>query len=73
MGGKAQALPDGHPRRIADGKNAFRKMSDYQRAKFITWINLEIPGWSLMVECPAHGWQCVDGFCETQRNRGLGT
>jgi hypothetical protein len=41
MGGKAQALPDGHPRRMADGKNAWRKMDNDQRIAFLTWISQE--------------------------------
>ena len=34
-----KALPDGAPRRLSDGRNAWRKMSDAQRAEFIAWIN----------------------------------
>jgi len=38
MGGKAKALPDGHPRRMADAKNAWRKMDSGQREAFLVWI-----------------------------------
>ena len=31
-------LADGHPRRMADGKNAFRKMSREQREEFVIWM-----------------------------------
>ena len=37
-----KTLPDGAPRRMADGKNAFRKMSDEQRGKYLRWIAVEI-------------------------------
>lgn len=33
-----KTLPDGAPRRMADGKNAWRKMSDEQRFEFLRWI-----------------------------------
>jgi hypothetical protein len=41
MGGKAKALPDGHPRRMSDGKNAWRKMTNEQRVEFLQWITDE--------------------------------
>ena len=31
-------LRDGHPRRMSDARNAWRKMSDEQRAEFIAFI-----------------------------------
>jgi hypothetical protein len=31
-------LADGHPRRMADGKNAFRKMTADQRERFGEWM-----------------------------------
>jgi len=31
-------LADGHPRRMADGKNAFRKMTADQRERFVEWM-----------------------------------
>ncbi len=31
-------LQDGHPRRLSDGRNAFRKMNAEQRAIFISWM-----------------------------------
>ena len=34
-------LADGHPRRMADGKNAFRKMSRAQRAEYAAWLHME--------------------------------
>lgn len=34
-----KTLPDGAPRRLSDGRNAWRKMSDAQRAEFIAWID----------------------------------
>jgi len=33
-----KTVPDGSPRRMADGKNAFRKMNDDQREAFLDWI-----------------------------------
>jgi len=33
-----QVLRDGHPRRMSDGRNAWRKMSDEQRVLFLAWI-----------------------------------
>jgi hypothetical protein len=36
-GKKLAVLADGHPRRMADGKNAWRKMSDEQRVDFLQW------------------------------------
>ena len=32
-----KVLQDGHPRRMSDGKNAFRKMNAEQRAEFLSW------------------------------------
>jgi len=37
-GKKLQVLPDGAPRRMSDGRNAVRKMSEEQRAEFIRWM-----------------------------------
>ena len=37
-GNKLKTIPDNHPRRMADGKNAFRKMSDSQRDTFVIWM-----------------------------------
>ena len=40
-GGKTlKVLEDGHPRRMADARNAWRKMSDKQREDFLDWIGL---------------------------------
>ena len=37
--GKAlRQLPDGAPRRLSDGRNAWRKMDEAQRAEFLSWI-----------------------------------
>lgn len=37
-GKKLQVLADGHPRRLADGRNAWRKMSEAQRRTFLAWV-----------------------------------
>ncbi len=37
-GKKLAVLADGHPRRLADGRNAWRKMNDEQRAEFLVWL-----------------------------------
>ncbi len=34
-----KTLPDGHPRRLADGRNAWRKMTGEQRREFFNWIS----------------------------------
>ena len=74
-GKKLTVLRDGHPRRMADARNAWRKMSDDQRLDFIGWM-LEWDGWSdprvkaavagarLQQAQPAEApeWQCAD--CE---------
>lgn len=40
--GKAlKTVSGGSPRRIADGKNAFRKMSPDQRAEYLKWLKSE--------------------------------
>ncbi|MAG24503.1 hypothetical protein CMI47_02890 [Candidatus Pacearchaeota archaeon] len=40
-GGKTlKVLEDGHPRRMADARNAWRKMSDEQREDFLAWMGL---------------------------------
>lgn len=36
-----KTLPDGAPRRMADGKNAFRKMTPAQRNEFLDWVMAE--------------------------------
>lgn len=33
-----KVLRDGHPRRMSDARNAWRKMSDAQRRQFLAWI-----------------------------------
>ena len=38
---KLTVLPDGAPRRLSDGRNAFRKMSPDQQAIFLSWIVVE--------------------------------
>ena len=38
QGKTLKVLRDGHPRRLADGRNAWRKMSDEQRGEFLAWI-----------------------------------
>ncbi len=42
-GKKLKVLPDGHPRRMSDGKNAWRKMDDEQRREFLHWIFEDSP------------------------------
>jgi predicted Fe-S protein YdhL (DUF1289 family) len=43
-GGKTlKVLQDGHPRRMADARNAWRKMSDEQREDFLAWMGLRRP------------------------------
>ena len=37
-GKKLAVLADGHPRRLADGRNAWRKMNDEQRTEFLGWV-----------------------------------
>lgn len=37
-GQKLKTLEDGDPRRMSDGKNAWRKMNDEQRETFLDWI-----------------------------------
>jgi len=37
-GNKLNVIPDGHPRRMADGKNAWRKMNEEQRIRFVSWL-----------------------------------
>ena len=37
-GTTCKVLGDGHPRRMPDGKNAYRKMSPDQRVVFLAWI-----------------------------------
>ena len=37
-GKKLAVLPDGAPRRMSDGRNAYRKMSAEQRRTFLDWI-----------------------------------
>ncbi len=37
-GKKLAVLADGHPRRLADGRNAWRKMSNEQRLVFLEWL-----------------------------------
>ncbi len=34
-------LPDGAPRRLSDGRNAWRKMNDEQRAEFLRFLASE--------------------------------
>tara|TARA_R110002020_G_scaffold381683_1_gene592570 strand:+ start:292 stop:921 length:630 start_codon:yes stop_codon:yes gene_type:complete len=36
-GKKLKVLQDGHPRRMSDGKNAWRKMTTEQRLEFLAW------------------------------------
>ena len=37
-GKKLKVLPDGDPRRMRDGKSAWRKMDEEQRREFLDWI-----------------------------------
>ncbi len=34
-------LGDGHPRRLSDGRNAWRKMNPEQRRAFIDWMDTQ--------------------------------
>lgn len=36
-------LASGDARRMSDGKNAWRKMTDHQRREFLRWIGEERP------------------------------
>ena len=39
--GKAlKILRDGHPRRLSDARNAWRKMTDEQRQQFVAWAGI---------------------------------
>lgn len=38
QGKKLQRLPDGAPRRLADGRNAWKMMSDAQRVQFVEFM-----------------------------------
>ena len=40
-GKELPVLRDGHPRRMSDGRNAWRKMNDEQRRTFLTWVLAE--------------------------------
>jgi len=37
-GKDTRVLADGHPRRMADGKNAWRKQNAAQREEFVAWM-----------------------------------
>ncbi len=53
-------LPDGAPRRMADGKNAWRKMNSDQRWEFLVWIAAE----DGVVRGASPGvWLLDDRFC----------
>jgi len=41
-GKELPVLRDGHPRRLADGRNAWRKMNDEQRRTFAEFIAQDI-------------------------------
>lgn len=52
-GKQLKDLGDGHPRRLSDGRNAWRKMSPEQRAQFLKWMadeNLPIAGVEAIVQ-----------------------
>jgi hypothetical protein len=40
-GKPCKVLQDGHPRRMSDARNAWRKMNDTQREEFLAWIAKE--------------------------------
>ena len=46
-------LPDGHPRRMADGKNAWRRMDTEQREAFVSWM---LNNGLLFLPDEGHGW-----------------
>jgi len=63
QGKTLKTLPDGAPRRLADGRNAWRKMSGQQRAEFLVWLteydwNIIPSGFSITVP---KGWTFEGG------------
>jgi len=40
-GKKLADLEDGHPRRMSDARNAWRKMNEDQRRAFLDWIRFD--------------------------------
>ncbi len=46
-----KTLPDGHPRRLADGRNAVRKMNAAQLSDFLDWM------------CSADAPDCLGEVC----------
>lgn len=49
-----KTVPDGHPRRMSDGKNAYRKMNSAQRWEFLDWVfNADEPHWD-----DSNNWEC---------------
>lgn len=38
QGKTLNTVPAGSPRRLADGRNAWRKMDDSQRVQFVEWM-----------------------------------
>jgi hypothetical protein len=40
-GKDTKVIPDGHPRRLADGRNAWRKQNAEQRKQFVAWLQYE--------------------------------
>ena len=50
-------LGDGHPRRLSDARNAWRKMSPAQRRTFLDWMVAEVlPVDAAEPEPPARGF-----------------
>tara|TARA_R110000824_G_scaffold401717_1_gene614095 strand:+ start:118 stop:324 length:207 start_codon:yes stop_codon:yes gene_type:complete len=61
-GKPTKVLPDGHPRRMADGKTAFRKMSAGQREEFVTWMMA-----NGLEDVPAHQRSASDSWTAYRR------
>lgn len=44
QGKTLKTLRDGHPRRMSDARNAWRKMTDEQREQFLAWTREQAKG-----------------------------
>ena len=68
-------LPDGHPRRLADGRNAWRKMTMEQRHEFMKFIadeshgSYNVAGFGLSVRIKREGTE-VEAVCDDCGERG---
>ena len=59
-GRQLQQLPDRAPRRLADGRNAWRKMNREQRAEFLRFIMAEPEPWPEGFSLKARGINWTD-------------